>query len=170
MICHVVLLNWNEACTDAAVQAVTDGLAALPGRITQIRSYHFGPDLQVNDRNADYVLVAETDSGCSLYLDGTELVAEGCNVNIRNGEGSTATTNGTGNLIVGYDEDSSDDKTGSHNLVVGAYHSYSNYGGFVAGYNNEVSGAYAGVSGGLSNVASGGLRIGQRGLLRQHHR
>ena len=71
MICHVVLLDWNEACTDAAVQEVTDGLAALPGRIPQIRSYHFGPDLQVNDRNADYVLVAnfENEADFRTYVD-----------------------------------------------------------------------------------------------------
>ena len=62
MIRHVVLLKWNEKCTAAAVQAVTDGLAALPGQIPEIRSYQFGPDLQVNRRNADYVLVGEFES------------------------------------------------------------------------------------------------------------
>ena len=39
MIRHVVLLSWNEKCTDAAVQAVTDGLAALPGQIPEIRFF-----------------------------------------------------------------------------------------------------------------------------------
>ncbi len=107
-------------------------------------------------RAASYVLVAETDEGCRLYLDGTDFVQEGCNVHVRNGDGSTASTNGLGNLIVGYDEDSGDTKSGSHNLVVGPYHSYSNYGGLVAGYNNVVSGSYASVSGGYGNEASGG--------------
>jgi hypothetical protein len=71
MICHVVLLHWNQECTAAAVQAVTDGLAALPGQIPQIRSYHFGPDLQVGDRNADYVLVADFESEADFrtYVD-----------------------------------------------------------------------------------------------------
>ena len=62
MIRHVVLLSWNEKCTDAAVQAVTDGLAALPGQIPEIRSYQFGPDLKLNRRNADYVLVGDFES------------------------------------------------------------------------------------------------------------
>ncbi len=33
MIRHVVLLNWNEKCAESAVQAVSEGLAALPGKI-----------------------------------------------------------------------------------------------------------------------------------------
>ena len=62
MIRHVVLLKWNEKCTDEAVQAVTEGLAALPGKIPEIRSYQFGPDLRTNERNADYVLVGDFES------------------------------------------------------------------------------------------------------------
>jgi len=62
MIRHVVLLSWNEKCTDAVVQTVTDGLAALPGQIPEIRSFQFGPDLRTNKRNADYVLVADFES------------------------------------------------------------------------------------------------------------
>ncbi len=50
---------------------------------------------------ADYVLVAESDSGCTLYIDGVDLVSEGCNVHIRNGDGATDSTNGVGNLVVG---------------------------------------------------------------------
>jgi hypothetical protein len=62
MIRHVVLLTWTEKATDAAVQAVTDGLEALPGQIPEIQSYRFGPDLGTNKRNADYVLVGDFDS------------------------------------------------------------------------------------------------------------
>ena len=33
---------------------------------------------------------------------------------------------GLGNLVIGYNEDSGDDdRSGSHNLIVGGYHSYS---------------------------------------------
>jgi len=62
MIRHVVLLNWNEKCTDEHVQAVTEGLAALPAQIPQIRSYHFGPDLRKSRRNADYALIGDFDN------------------------------------------------------------------------------------------------------------
>jgi len=71
MVRHVVLLNWNDKCTSDAVQAVTAGLAALPGKIPEIRSYQFGPDLQINKRNADYVLVAdfESEADFGVYVD-----------------------------------------------------------------------------------------------------
>ena len=69
--------------------------------------------------------------------------------------GTDGDTNGVGNLIVGYDENNSNDKTGSHNLVVGKYHTYSSYAGLVAGYDNNVTGANASVSGETANTASG---------------
>jgi hypothetical protein len=71
MIRHVVLLSWNEKCTDDAVRAVTAGLAALPSQIPEIRSYQFGPDLRTNKRNADYVLVAdfENEADYGVYVE-----------------------------------------------------------------------------------------------------
>ena len=84
---------------------------------------------------------------------------EGVNVMVVNGTGTTAgATNGLGNLIVGYDEfggNPRDNKSGSHNFVVGTEHSYGSLGGFVAGRNNTVSREYASVSGGEDNIASG---------------
>ncbi len=72
----------------------------------------------VDDRHD--IVLAETPEGCVVYVDGTDLVVEGCNLVVRNGMGSTSTTNGTGNLVVGYDEVTRwDDKSGSHNVVVG---------------------------------------------------
>ena len=80
----------------------------------------------------------------------------GFNVHVRSGAGATSgAINGLGNLIVGYDESSGDDKTGSHNLVVGPNHAYSSYGGFVAGNANKVTGPSSSVSGGIFNTASG---------------
>ena len=88
----------------------------------------------------DFILIAQSDSGCTLYIDGIDLVSVGCNVHIRNGEDYTEIENGLGNLMVGYDEADSDDvKTGSHNLVIGPRHSYDSVGGLVAGHDNEIS-------------------------------
>ena len=95
---------------------------------------------------------------------GDTLVLEGMNLQIVNGlgatdgdQGSGPQVNGLGNLIVGYDEGFAyNDKSGSHNLVVGPLHSYSSYGGIVGGRHNTVSGIYATVIGGVSNRASGG--------------
>ena len=85
-----------------------------------------------------------------------DAVFTGCDVEIRNGLGSTETSNGTGNLIVGYNENSfSFTRTGSHNIVVGKDHGYSSYGGMVVGIQNIISGEFASVSGGVSNEASG---------------
>ncbi len=94
----------------------------------------------------------------------TDLIFEGCNVHVRNGmgmtdskDGSVGVGRGTGNLIIGYDEDGVGDKdrTGSHNLVVGGEHTYSSYGGLVAGYRNSLTGSNASVTGGTFNEARG---------------
>ena len=69
------------------------------------------------------------------------VLISGANLQVVSGEGATdATVNGLGNVIVGYDENTSDDKSGSHNLVVGYGHTYSSYGGFVAGQDNSITG------------------------------
>ena len=64
--------------------------------------------------------------------------------------------NGTGNLILGYDEKPGT-QTGSHNLLLGGTgNSYTSYGGIVGGgFNNKISGPYASILGGADNTASG---------------
>jgi hypothetical protein len=88
-----------------------------------------------------------------------EMVITGANLRIVNGLGDTSTTNGLGNVIVGYNEPrnnsaSPDVRTGSHNVIVGTMHNFSRFGGIVVGLFNEISGDYASVSGGISNTAS----------------
>jgi hypothetical protein len=94
-----------------------------------------------------------------MSVSGTDVFFTGCNVHIRNGQNSTITTNGLGNLIVGYNESrspfGSDDRTGSHNIVVGMENNFSSYGGLVVGDLNTISGAFASVSGGGGNIANG---------------
>ena len=88
-----------------------------------------------------------------------DLVIEGTNLHIRSGSGATdAEVNGRGNLIVGYDEEdplSGSEKSGSHNIVVGPFHTYTSYGGFVAGSTNAILAPNASVSGGRLNTARG---------------
>ena len=105
----------------------------------------------------------------------------GVNVQVVNGEGTTPTRNGVGNLIIGYNEDpgqrqfcslgeynanyttcvsnggtwAANQRSGSHNLILGNRHSYTGFGGLVAGSDNVVNGIYASVSGGSANIASG---------------
>jgi len=94
-----------------------------------------------------------------LSRSGNDLFITGANLHLRSGSGATAGThNGLGNLIVGYNEprgDGTDDRGGSHNLVVGTRNNFSSHGGLVAGDRNSVTAAYASVTAGYSNTASG---------------
>jgi hypothetical protein len=98
-----------------------------------------------------------------------EMHITGTNLHLENGLGATngdpsnpqfgGVTNGKGNLIIGYNLSKvpiggTDNRTGSHNLVLGDLNDYSSYGGIVAGDRNTISGAYASVTGGLLNAAS----------------
>jgi hypothetical protein len=95
-------------------------------------------------------------------LSGPHVIFTGANVHIRSGSGTTndsGSLRGLGNLIVGYDQQPADyphGRDGSHNLVVGDNHEFPSYGGFVAGFNNNVIGACTSVSGGEGNTAEGG--------------
>ena len=106
---------------------------------------------------------------------GNDISITGANLWIKSGSGTTdGAVNGLGNLIVGYNElreDRNDDRTGSHNIIVGTRNNYTSYGGLVAGYSehdfrrltprsaaetgNTASGEYSSVSGGDGNTASG---------------
>lgn len=103
------------------------------------------------------------------------------NVHIVNGMGSTSTTNGLGNLTIGYNEPDTfqapfcsdgtyvdqascdaageiwavNQRSGSHNLILGNGNAYSQSGGIVAGTVNIINRMGASVTGGTFNVASG---------------
>jgi cell division protein FtsB len=114
-------------------------------------------------QSGDAAALAAIFAGVSRTDD--DIFFDGVNVHIRSGSGATngntgsgPSVNGLGNIIIGYDEIRTGDineKTGSHNLVVGEEHNYSSYGGLVVGFRNTVSGSYATVSGGAGNTASG---------------
>lgn len=88
---------------------------------------------------------------------GNDITISGANVHIVNGSGTTnGTPNGLGNLIVGYNEirGTGNDRSGSHNIVVGMEHNYSSHSGLVVGFHNQIAGEYACVSGGAYNTAT----------------
>lgn len=98
-----------------------------------------------------------------VYLDdGTgnlvkTIEVSGVNLRIVNGLGDTQTTDGTGNLIVGYNEfrfGGGDERSGSHNIVCGHHNNYTATGGLIAGVDNTISADFATVSGGALNTAS----------------
>lgn len=111
----------------------------------------------------------------ALYIDGV-------NVHIRNGSQNqqTDSVNGVGNLIIGYHKPSarlicnvkvpSNDKSacqkvwgiwatnqrlGSHNIIVGDEHDYTSYGALISGTRNAVNAANASVIGGYQTIVSG---------------
>lgn len=128
-----------------------------------------GKPFQVLQQQIDALqqLVADLQAQLAAFSlnDNGDIVISGVNVYIQDGLGTTECgsdspypvhdCNGKGNLIVGYDLDNGDLKTGNHNLVIGDGHTYTSYGGFVAGRNNEISNSWASVTGGATNVASG---------------
>ncbi|RJQ46483.1 MAG: hypothetical protein C4538_06690 [Nitrospiraceae bacterium] len=100
------------------------------------------------------LLANVTRSGNDIYIDGA-------NLHVRSGSNSTfGTVNGLGNIIIGYNElRGTDTRTGSHNLVLGAYNDYSSFGGIVSGYWSSISGQYSSTIGGASNIASGNYAV-----------
>ena len=77
MFRHVVLLRWKPEATPEQRAAVERGLAALPGRIPEIRSYVFGADAHVSEGNFDLAVVADFDDfdGYLAYRDQPDHVA-----------------------------------------------------------------------------------------------
>jgi len=104
-----------------------------------------------------------------LIVNAADLIINAGNLYVQNGTQSTVSTdppNGLGNIIIGYDESgglgasgpgSDEIKLGSHNLIVGPFHSYTSYGGIVAGADNAIVASSASVVGGQGNAARGPL-------------
>ncbi|HKQ35383.1 MAG TPA: hypothetical protein VJT11_08785 [Nitrospiraceae bacterium] len=94
-------------------------------------------------------------------LKGPHVIFHHANVHVQSGSGTTfgaSALTGLGNLIVGYDEEltvGSRVGSGSHNLVVGPFHTYTSNGGAVFGEQNMISAQSASVLGGLKNQAEG---------------
>lgn len=61
-VTHVALFTWKPGTSDEQVQALSDALAALPGQISEIRSYRLGPDAGVAVGNDRFAVVAEFDN------------------------------------------------------------------------------------------------------------
>jgi hypothetical protein len=130
---------------------------------------------------APYVSVSQaTQNGVA----GPNITFTGANIHIVDGTNQTNFTNGTGNLLIGYDELPTAQagysplpaggRSGSHNPIVGKYHSFpvgcgnvivgegntAKYSAeFVAGQGNIASGVYASVLGGFENTASGAAAV-----------
>src|SRR5262249_34083056 len=104
------------------------------------RAAHLGTPAgtQPKTRAAPQATLEDKLSTMAFDADANEVVISGANLRIVNGLGATDTTNGLGNLIVGYNESRApgcsgsipgpfctDNHTGSHNVVVGSRNNFS---------------------------------------------
>jgi hypothetical protein len=93
-----------------------------------------------------------------VTTDGNNIYITGANLHVRNASGSTyGSVDSLGNIIIGYNETrggAADNRSGSHNLVLGMRNNYSSFGGIVLGHFNSISADHASITGGESNTAS----------------
>lgn len=122
-----------------------------------------------SDLNAAKARVAQLEALLAGVTRGTvngqpAITFSGVNVRIVNGSGSTASTNGRGNLFLGYDA-LPGEQTGSHNIVAGDRNTIRSYGSLVVGsqsrssaqgqaiigFDNGADHKYASITGGTGN-------------------
>jgi hypothetical protein len=111
---------------------------------------------------ADDKVAPVADKLIHFSRNGNEVYITGANLNIRNGAGGTYAygVNGLGNLIVGYNElrtgaGAVNDRTGSHNVILGFNQNYSKTGAFMSGAVNNSTNHFASVLGGTGNTSGG---------------
>lgn len=131
-------------------------------KATQTRVADLGNVVQTIDFTVDGIdeRVVQTERTLSpfSYDERTKTVVfTGVNVQVRNGTGSTGgDTDGTGNLIVGWNEaDDNDSRIGSHNVIVGRNHAWEGHSSLAVGFDHAVLGDGVATIGGEANTAVG---------------
>ncbi len=179
-----LLVRLGMACAlGAFVLGVRPG-GVFAGPLTVPNTFTANTVISASDMNANFdAIEAESDAqdariaaleallaDVSRVTSGTTdtIVFAGLNVQIHNGAGSTASANGAGNLMLGYNENTlAAPRTGSHNLVVGDEHGYASYAGALIGSGHSVSGTYGVAIGGSGNTVTGthSAQLGGRGMV-----
>lgn len=136
----IAALQSQITALQAEVTTLTDDVAAVQSRVATVEDV--------------------TDTMTLTSIDGyPSLVVEGVNLHLRNGLGSTNTDNGTGNLIVGYNElraaPLENIRTGSHLVITGREQNYTGSSGFIGGYKNSSNADYGAILGGMENETFG---------------
>ena len=147
--------NAKQAKQIKSLEALAETQAAAIAAIQANKALALGPYVSVTGEALNGVR-------------GPHILFTGANVHIRSGSGRTddnvpsgGVLTGLGNLFIGYDDPVSaggsgpQPRTGSHNLIVGAEHTFQSFGGLVAGWRNLILAPWASVSGGAGNAASG---------------
>jgi trimeric autotransporter adhesin len=139
---------------DLSSVATTGVVSDVDERLSALESDH------LTAADATPAVLLDLASYLSVDLETNAIVLRGANVYVQSGSGVTyedqIESTGLGNLIIGYAlAEDSNVRTGSHNLVVGDYHSWTGWGGVVAGWNNNIEGFGSSVHGGAYNTAGG---------------
>lgn len=132
-------------CGNASAGPIEDRVTALEATVValqaQIDALKASPAVQMGDLG--YLKLVTTDLN---YLKGPHVIFEGVNVHVRDGSGVTeGDQTGYGNFIIGYNELNPDyelfgeyptpaDRSGTHNLVIGAEHRYRSTGNILHGW------------------------------------
>lgn len=164
----------NQGGIPASLQALQTDVANLKTALdvakTQLSS--LAADLSILKKNGaggssvDPVLVelakyVRVDAKDINGLKGPHVIFHHANVHVESGSGTTFEAGGLtglGNLIVGYNEETTVGSrvgSGSHNLVVGPFHTFTSKGGVVFGERNMITAQSASVVGGAQNHAGG---------------
>jgi hypothetical protein len=136
--------NVKKATRKAAAKTAAKARKALPRAVGSAAQQILSLERRIRELEANPILalagviVVEKGRTCNT-------VKVTGNLQIVNGMGETDTTNGCGNLIIGYNElppASSGwpgTRTGSHNLVLGRFHSHASFAGLLSGEMNLIS-------------------------------
>ncbi len=155
LVAKVNALQTQQTADEATITSQGNTIKSQGNTITSLQNKQTTDETslgKLQTLTAPFSLSSDPSAGGTNTL----LTISGVNVQIVNGQGSTETANGLGNLIIGYDEKGpkfTQNRTGSHNLVVGMGNNYLSYGGIVAGLSGLISAPYASVLGGEGNVA-----------------
>jgi trimeric autotransporter adhesin len=143
----------------AQLESERNGVAA---RLTVVETLAASVDSVVQKHSAEMYKLAPL--SLEVIQGAPALVVRGVNLHLQNGLGTTSSSNGVGNIIVGYNTASNTReyvRTGSHNLVLGDLHEYGSYGAIVFGHSNKAMGAFAMAGGSYNQVtATHGMVLG----------
>lgn len=173
------------ATLEASLASLLNRVTSLEATVTSQASTITSLEAELTTLNSSEVMQLNDYLSVDIASDprGPLILIEGANLQLANGSGVSNTANGLGNLIVGYDEvlsqigiadhcslgtyaveqDCEDNgfvwanshKSGSHNVIVGSEHSYSQTMSIVAGSQNVSANHGASVLGGHFNWALG---------------
>jgi len=99
-----------------------------------------------------------------VSVSGNDITISGANLYVNSGSGTTdGAVNGLGNVIIGYNElrGAGDDRSGSHNLIMGRKNNFASYGGFLLGHDGGTTTPFSTVINGdaFSLKLDHGLRV-----------